>query len=569
MGKLSSTIKDKLRGLLFPEPMESGPLSSPRLATQWLENLPVGDALKAHASILKEIRQFNEELTVLTKARLEVLMLLDEKSQDLCDTLVRQYLRNARMTRNMESQLWHEIYNLMWETARSYHAFILQLRQPPANGWIEPYLPKLTLRLIRTFRSLMKWRAIRYQQPGEKFWLRLHNLYKVAESEGFHQTPLRAYPSDSEPTTCESEYLHCVMLQQAHAGTLYPRQLDLVDRWLSKWSPKFLGLSRHLEVDHHTFNVDLAADRGARRIRNTDNESSLRFWATSTLVAHLVELRESLKNGSPPSAIGLTEDVRTAEALDLLDHLDRQWSPLTGRERRRQPRQAIKKLVSLVHGLPDITNCLRHESSEHDGIYTPQAVYDEMVDVQVYGFVTERTRERLPQHKTESSSITRNMERWVMENESECGYRAVVETNDKDWLRVGALIAVQAERDGDWAMGIVRRLSRINERDSAVGIETLPGVPEIAMLYAKGRPSEGYSVDGIDTVGAELPVTAIRVSSCEPNKTCLIMDPAGYQHHGLLEIRRMQERQTIRLTHPTERGEGWLRVTADLLDGVA
>lgn len=565
MGKLSSTFKDKLRGLLFPEPVESGPLSSPRLATQWLEQLPVGDALKAHAAILKEIRQFNEELTALSKARLEILMLLDEKAQDLADTLIRQYLRNARMTRTMESQLWHEIYNLLWETARSYHAFILQLHQAPGAGWIESYLPKLSLRLIRTFRLLMKWRAVRYQQPGDKFWLRLHSFYKTAESAGFHQAPLRAYPSDSETVTCETEYLHCLMLQQAHAGTLYPRQLDLVDRWLDKWTPTFLSMSKHLDLNHHAFNVDLVADRGARRIRKTDNEGSLRFWATGTLIAHLGELRESLKNGSPPSAIGLTEDVRTAEALDLLDNLERQWAPLTGRERRRHPRQAIKKLVSLVHGMPEIINCLRHDTGDRDGVYTPHTVYEEMVDVQVYGFVTERTRERSPRHKSELPSATRNMESWLMENESECGFSALVETNDKDWLRVGTIAAIQAIRDGEWALGILRRLSRISERESAVGLETLPGTPELVILYGKGRQLEGYSVDGVDTVGAELPITAIRLSTCEPGKVCLIMDPADYQHHGLLDFRRMEERQTIRLNKPAERGEGWIRVTADVV----
>jgi len=565
MGKFSSTFKDKLRGLLFSEPAENGPFSSPRLATQWLEHLPVGDALKAHAAILREIRQFNEDLTVLSKARLEVLMLLDEKAQDLADTLVRQYLRNARMTRSMESHLWHEIYNFLWETARSYHAFVLSLHQPPANGWLMPHLPVLSLRLIRTFRLLMKWRTIRYQQLGDKLWLRLHNLYKVAEAEGFHQTPLHAYPTDSKATTCETEYLHCLMLQQAHAGTLNPRQLDLVDRWLGKWTPIFLSLSKHLDVNYHTFNVDLAADRGPRRMRNADNESSFRFWATIKLVAHLGELRESLKNGSAPSAIGLTEDVRTAEALDLLDHLGRQWSPLMGREQRRRPRLAIKKLVSLVHGLPDVITCLRHAAGESDGVYLPQLVYDETVDVQVYGFVTDRTRERTPQ-KSIVPSVAGSLDRWVMQNESECGYGAIVETNDRDWLRIGTLAAIQVNRDGVWVIGILRRLSRINERESAVGIETLPETPEVVMLYGKGRNSEGYSVNGIDTVGAELPVAAIRLSPREPGKTCLIMDPADYQHHRILEIRYQGERQTIRLNQPTERGEGWVRVVADLLE---
>jgi hypothetical protein len=153
-----------------------------------------------------------------------------------------------------------------------------------------------------------------------------------------------------------------------------------------------------------------------------------------------------------------------------------------------------------------------------------------------------------------------------MQNESECGYGAIVETNDRDWLRIGTLAAIQVNRDGVWVMGILRRLSRINERESSVGLETLPETPEVVMLYGKGRQSEGYSVNGIDTVGAELPVAAIRLSPREPGKTCLIMDPADYQHHGVLEIHRQDKRQTVQLNHPVERGEGWVRVIVDLLE---
>jgi hypothetical protein len=70
---------------------------------------------------------FNENSTQYTKDRLAVFMLLDEKSRDLQDTLVRQYLRNPRMSRPLESQLWHAVYGQYWEVARGYHAFVLYI----------------------------------------------------------------------------------------------------------------------------------------------------------------------------------------------------------------------------------------------------------------------------------------------------------------------------------------------------------------------------------------------------------------------------------------------------------
>ncbi len=124
-------------------------------------------------------------------------MLLDEKSRDLQDTLVRQYLRNPRMSRQVESQLWHSVYGLYWEVARGYHAYVLDFARAPGKSQHESQIPLITLRAIETFGQLLKWRAIRYLPAGEKLWLRLHNLYRVAESEGFHRQPQRAYPDDT------------------------------------------------------------------------------------------------------------------------------------------------------------------------------------------------------------------------------------------------------------------------------------------------------------------------------------------------------------------------------------
>ena len=88
------------------------PLASIKATTRWVERLPLGDAFKCQQAIASELKRFNEESTQYTKDRLAIFMLLDEKSHDLQDTLVRQYLRNPRMSRTIESQLWHAVYGL-------------------------------------------------------------------------------------------------------------------------------------------------------------------------------------------------------------------------------------------------------------------------------------------------------------------------------------------------------------------------------------------------------------------------------------------------------------------------
>jgi cyclic-di-GMP-binding protein len=557
MGKISEALSGSVSKLLGSRGHQDDPLSSIKSVTRWVQNLPVGDAVKAHQELLNEITRFNENVSDFSATRLEILMLLDEKAQDIQTTLVYQYLRNPRMAKAIESQLWHSIYNLDWEVVRGYHSFTLGFSRSPAKSKLEPFIPLITLRAIRGFRRLIKWRFIRYQHPGEKIWLRLHNLYSFAESEGFEKRPLRAYPDDAAESTCEQEYLHGLMLDQSNSGSLYPRQIDLIDRWLENWRAK-LTLTKSLNSDIHVFVVDTSEDHGARRIRNKGPEGSSRYWSTMELLARLKTIRARLREGDPPARVGLTEDARVAESMDLIEQLERQWAPLSQREQRRKPRQAVKRVVEIVPGLSSMIAHIKESKNnapDNSSFYTDNMRYDEAADMHVYGFVTDRTRERASQ-AARPPSMFPDSEHWVMEDESECGYGTTIETHDKDWLRVGALVGVKPIKSKTWSIGVVRRLSRFGKSQSSVGIETLPEKPELVMLHAK--KSAAYEVNGIDTSGTERPIAALILHG--ENRSSLIFDPSEYAHKRMFEYSSLNEKQLIRLEDMGERGEGWIRV---------
>ncbi|MCA1977774.1 MAG: hypothetical protein LDL19_00915 [Thiobacillus sp.] len=535
------------------------PLTNLKAATRWLDSLPVGDAFKCQQSILEEIRRFNENSSEITKDRLAVLMLLDEKSRDLQDTLVRQYLRNPRMSRPVESQLWHAVYSLYWEVARGYHTFVLHFARGSGKTPHESHIPLVTLRAIRIFGQLLKWRAVRYLAAGEKLWLRLHNLYRVAENEGFHKTEIQAY-ADESGCTCETAYLHILMLHLANSGTLYPRQLDLLDRWLCGWHAH-LQLDARPDVERHTFAVDLSADHGPRRIRKTDSDKPMRYWTTATLLDKLREIQNALREGGIPAELGLTESARTSESLDLLDHLQHHWAALSSREQRRAPRESVKRLVDVAHGLNTIISQIKLADAPRPGAspYGTGINYNEADDVQVYGFVTERTRERASQMQMPAPRVSSEVERWVMQDESDCGYGAVVESRDRDWLRVGTLLGVKAHDSPTWKLGIVRRLSRFNDETSSVGIETLAEVPSLAMLY-EAVTSSGYTVNGLDNSGANLPNASLWLTGASNS---LIIDPVHYMPGKVFQINGPQDQRFISLGRPLERSEGWIRVAVD------
>lgn len=560
MTPLADTLSSKLSRLVSFGKQSNDPLTSLRAATQWIDQLPVGDAFKCQDTILRQIKRLNEQAAPAPRDGLAILMLLDERARDLQETLVTQYLRNPRMARPQESRLWHAVYALYWETARGYHATALRMARAPDKHGDAALTARIVLRAIRTVGQLLKWRAIRYLPAGDKLWLRLHSLYQIAEESGFQHTRMQAYADDPCEGSCESSYLHILMLQLAHSGSLYPRQIDLLDHWLLNWHGE-LRFAARCDPDAQQFTINLAADHGPRRARAQNAAPTARCWNTASLMSRLADVQAALQQSQPPATLGLGEHTRTAESLELLGYLQQQWAPVAAREQRRAPREAVKRLIDVAHGLPAIVNQFKTgDSGSNDSPYGSTLNYRESDELAIYGFVTDRTRGDTSLMKPPSKELGADVERWVMHDESECGYGAFVEVRDMDWLRVGTLLAVKHHDKDTWKAGIVRRLARHSDDLLSVGIETLPQKPVLVMLYTTTPPS--YTVNGFDNSGGSLPHASLWLEGHEEPDS-VIVDPVHYAPGKIYRLAGIADRSHISLGSPIERSEGWMRVVAE------
>lgn len=557
-------------------PPPSDPLSSLKAATAWLHELPMGDTFAAHEKVVAALNEFNEKTEPPSKARLEVLMHLDEGAQELQHSLTQQYLRNPRMSRQIESRLWNAVFSFHWQMARGYHMFIMSYVGNPNSSDIGHDIPLITARAIRHFAQQAKWRYFRYEAIGAKLWKHAHNLYRLSEYEEFERKPLRLYPKCAGNSTCAEEYLQFLSLDVLNTNSLFPKQIEMVDSWLDSWAAT-LTLQRGYDPQRHVFCVNLAEDKGPRRARKPGADGMLRCWGSDALMERVAQTRAALQRGEAPAALGLGEDCRLPACLEFIDRIAQQWSPIgDGRVRRRQERVATVKLIDVVKDFLEICALVKHDNEalsprQEEEDQKVKISYEEMLDVRLYGFVTQRTQAKLNQARqvapSQQPQQVAHHERWLMENESSRGFGATVDAVNDDWVRLGKLVGLKPERSHNWVVGVIRRLSLLESGQRNVGIEVLAKAPVTVMLKASKPRHSGYTVDGIDAVDIVLPVSALYVPPDAEDKSgvSLIMDSVEYAPGRHFELSARSRSYSIALGRVIEKGDDWLRASFEIL----
>ena len=140
----------------------------------------------------------------------------------------------------------------------------------------------------------------------------------------------------------------------------------------------------------------------------------------------------------------------------MLRHLAVCWSPAP--PERKHPRHNVKSRLSVTHGFEGVIGALENVAG------------------------------------TSLDFDPKDHESWIVENVSAGGFGAVVPQLKGDWLKVGALLAMQPEGGNNWVLGMVRRVNKIPGQQARVGIRTLSKVPlasQFAVSGASGATQQG------------------------------------------------------------------------------
>lgn len=410
------------------------PLADARELRKVLAELPRDNAFKT----LDEIAGWLESLAGVEEFpadRLyEVLQQFEEAAAPHLKRLSQEYFHTARLSKSEEKRLWSINYGFWTLLSAAYERCLQAVSDKPRSGDLpKSALPLLTVRLIVALGRQLKWEQFHYGPLSGELWRRLGAALLAAEAAEAGGKAV-ALPGRSGMSTPVQEYQKVMLFQAASLDSLLPVEIEVAERLIAHFLPGFVYTEKVLEDSVYWSDLKLAQPPQRLARMPARAQATQRFIKPGPAHAEMLAMLDSLERGGDvPAEISLGAAYPAKLLVRVLRHLTAYLAPVP--PQRQHDRHRVKHRMSVMHGL---VNAFVVFSGEFGG--RPAGL---------------------------------QMESWVVENVSRGGFGALLSSVPGEWLRVGALIAMQPEGGDNWLVGVIRRCHRETENDARVGIQVL------------------------------------------------------------------------------------------------
>lgn len=466
------------------------PLADARGVRKVISELPRDNAFKA----LDEVAGWLESLAGLddfpADRRYEVVLQLEEAAQPPLKRLAREYFQTARLSRSEEKRLWAINYGFSTLLAAAYERCLLKTEDKPRTGELpRTLLPALAVRLIAALGRMLKWEQFHYGPSCNSLWQRLGQALLAAEEADLAGKPV-ALPGRSGMTGAVLEYEKVMVFQAASLDSLLPLEIEVAEALIGHFLPSFVFGNRALADS--VYWSDLALAQPPLRLARMPAQAALtqRFLKPGQAHEAMLAVREALERGGElPPGIELDGQYPVKLLVRVLRHLTTYLAPVP--PQRQHDRHRVMHRMSVLNGLVNSFVVFSGEfGSRPTGL---------------------------------------SMESWVVENVSRGGFGAVLQNIPGEWMKVGALIAMQPEGGENWLVGVIRRYHRVTESEARVGIEALARQAMSVELAVRGASSYA-AVAGVPAL--------ILLDGNAPDEVRVILPPATFDPRESMEYAR-------------------------------
>jgi hypothetical protein len=410
------------------------PLADVRELRKTLSELPRDNAFRA----LDELAGWLESLAGVddfpADRLYDVLQQFEEAANPHLRRLSQEYFYTARLSKSEEKRLWSINYGFWTLLAAAYERCLQSVAEKPRPGELaRAVLPSLSVRLIAALGRMLKWEQFHYGPLSGELWRRVGAALLAVEEAGGGSKAV-ALPGSSGMSTPQQEYQKVMLFQAASLDSLLPVEIEVAERLIAHFMQGFVYTAKALPDSVYWSDLKLAQPPQRLARMPAQPATTQRFIKPGTAYDDMRAMLDALERGGEvPPDINLGALYPAKLLVRVLRHLTAYLAPVP--PQRQHDRHRVKHRMSVLHGL---VNAFVVFSGEFGG--RPAGL---------------------------------QMESWVVENVSRGGFGAVLGNVSGEWLRVGALIAMQPEGGDNWLVGVVRRYHRESESDARVGIQVL------------------------------------------------------------------------------------------------
>lgn len=465
----------------------------------WLADLQIQVAALSLDDPVAAARQIAQALVALNGAdslplpdRYDAAALLDSAMAAPASLLLSEYLNTSRHLKQRESDLWNSAYPCWRELAAAYARCVQHFATDSAGS--PNFAGKARIaaaRAIRALRRQLQWGRIRYAPPALEIWERLAALYAQCEAAGVKDETL-IYAD--ERTTVQREFLETLGLAVLTSENLMPPEQEMASQIVSRYASDIVisksadaGLTHAFDLNHPQAPLPI------ERVKQPGADE--RFFGAGTAVAaleaalhHLEQTREM------PASLGFLAPVDAASLTPVLMQICLDWSGKA--PGRRHTREKTNARVSVVPGFKEIVGVLEKARSDP------------------FDFTAKPTGES-----------------WVASDVSPDGFGVLMPAVSGDWVSVGSVLGIEGESGGEWAVGMVRRVRRLDNGQQHIGVQVLcrdaqaVRVMREMSLGAHSRITERMPIDACILLTSDV--------GQQKEVELLVRDPAPYGENNL------------------------------------
>jgi hypothetical protein len=498
-----------------PNPGAAAFLNPARLKA-WLEALPLGSPVKTCEELLKVLQLVNRA-EATAQQRYQFLDQCRPLIADLLETQYKQYATAAVPLAEKQQACADLTHSLLGEMASGYKIVILSSTET-ARGDAHNTLVASALYAMHHLARLLVDIYSLYAPEPRNLWLELHQLYSLAEQQGFLTATLQQEGKDSGVRSVEHAYRRILMLALANPYHLMQGEALLVFRELDNWAGtcRLSPLAPGASPKGHLY-LDLEKDAAPRyaptslKVATPHNGRIIDISAVMPIIEQ--RIRELLTSSKTESG---QLNLAGRKLRNMYKRLADAWGVrverLSERRRKSSPVEIVVG-VSACHHFAGETGDFNPEISEielrkgksagqgHDGLslmsegetpwlhedqvqrintgiiqprtsqFTTEKEADKDIWVKVYSTQVEHSQKRVESSTTGFASLT-----CQMHEESRGGMALSCKKTQGLRLTAGEVIGFRSDQSpdsGDWSIGVVRWLRASPPDKLELGIRAL------------------------------------------------------------------------------------------------